>query len=99
MSASAPQCARAISGDGQRIAAVDDHVAFGVTDQEERHRDLDTVERERAAVEQIELEGPRHEPILMAGPNPRRPVSAGISRRAPRRTVLNAGGNGVNAFA
>ena len=49
-----------VAGDGQRVAAVDQHVALGVAEQEERHRGLHATGSERPAVEQVELKAARH---------------------------------------
>ena len=55
-----------VARDREWIAAVDHDVSLRVADQEERDRNLDIAEAERAAVEQVELRARRHGPIVCA---------------------------------
>src|SRR3984893_18007992 len=53
-----------IWGDGEWVAAVDDHIAVRVADQKERHRHLDRADLERAAAEQVEHDAGGHVHIV-----------------------------------
>jgi len=53
-----------VAGHGERVAAVDDHVAARMTDQEEGHGHLDAAEPEGPAVEQVQRDAAGHAAML-----------------------------------